>query len=43
MFFETSGKLTLAVPWKNLYQESTLVNIEDLHVLAKPNFGMSTY
>lgn len=34
------GRLTLSIPWKNLYNESTVVVIQDLHVLARPNFGM---
>ena len=33
------GKLVLSIPWKNLYSESTVVDIEDLHLVAKPNFG----
>ena len=33
------GKLQLNIPWKNLYNEPTEVNIENLYVLAKPNLG----
>ena len=38
-FLILSGKLVLAIPWKNLYTESTVVDIQDLHLVAKPNFG----
>ena len=31
------GKLTLQIPWKNLYTEPTHVKVEDLHLLVKPN------
>lgn len=34
------GKLILVIPWKNLYTESTVVEIEDLHLVAKPNFDI---
>lgn len=34
------GRLTLSIPWKNLYNESTVVVIQDLHVLARPNFDI---
>eukprot|EP00794_Sanderia_malayensis_P015967 gene15967-17573_t len=31
------GKLELKIPWKNLYNEPTEVDIENLYLLAKPN------
>ena len=34
------GKLTLQIPWKNLYTEPTIVRVDDLHLLAKPNFDI---
>eukprot|EP00111_Clytia_hemisphaerica_P024656 TCONS_00072678-protein len=34
------GKLVLSIPWKNLYTESTVVDIQDLHLVAKPNFDI---
>ncbi|XP_026840774.1 vacuolar protein sorting-associated protein 13 [Drosophila persimilis] len=31
------GKLVLKIPWKNLYSQPVIVNIEDLYVLVSPN------
>ncbi|XP_016940577.3 intermembrane lipid transfer protein Vps13 [Drosophila suzukii] len=31
------GKLVLKIPWKNLYSQPVVVNIEDLYVLVSPN------
>ena len=31
------GRLTLQIPWKNLYTEATYVKVEDVRVLVKPN------
>ncbi|KAH8237095.1 hypothetical protein KR038_004232 [Drosophila bunnanda] len=32
-----TGKLVLKIPWKNLYSQPVIVNIEDLYVLVSPN------
>ncbi|XP_065656239.1 intermembrane lipid transfer protein VPS13A isoform X1 [Hydra vulgaris] len=34
------GMLVLAIPWKNLYHEATIVEINDLHIVSKPNFDI---
>lgn len=34
-----SGKLTLKIPWKNLYTESVVASIDGLYALAVPNVG----
>ncbi|XP_052841610.1 intermembrane lipid transfer protein Vps13 [Drosophila gunungcola] len=31
------GKLVLKIPWKNLYSQPVIVNIDDLYVLVSPN------
>ncbi|KAH8253644.1 hypothetical protein KR032_006328 [Drosophila birchii] len=31
------GKLVLKIPWKNLYSQPVIVNVEDLYVLVSPN------
>lgn len=38
-FFLVSGKLTLKIPWKNLYTESVVASIDGLYALAVPNVG----
>lgn len=37
--FLISGKLTLKIPWKNLYTESVVASIDGLYALAVPNVG----
>lgn len=37
--FLVSGKLTLKIPWKNLYTESVVASIDGLYALAVPNVG----
>ena len=34
-----SGKLTLKIPWKNLYTEPVIATIDGLYALAVPNVG----
>merc|ERR1712048_638806 len=34
------GKLTLSIPWKNLYSDATIVVLSDLHLVVKPNFDI---
>ena len=37
--FFSSGKLTLKIPWKNLYTEAVVASIDGLYALAVPNVG----
>jgi len=32
-----SGKLTLKIPWKNLYKEAVEATLDGLYLLAVPN------
>ncbi|XP_052268755.1 intermembrane lipid transfer protein VPS13C-like [Dreissena polymorpha] len=34
------GKLTLKIPWKNLYTEPVIATIDGLYALAVPNVGI---
>ena len=34
------GKLVLKIPWKNLYSEAVIANIEGLYLLVRPNTGL---
>lgn len=38
VYFVT-GKLTLKIPWKNLYTEPVIATIDGLYALAVPNVG----
>ena len=33
------GKLVLKVPWKNLYTEPTVADLDGLYIVAVPNLG----
>ena len=33
------GKLTLKIPWKNLYSEPVVAYIDGIYALAVPNVG----
>ena len=33
------SKLVLKIPWKNLYTEPVIANIEGLHIVVVPNKG----
>lgn len=33
------GKLTLKIPWKNLYGAPTIATLEGLYIVAVPNAG----
>ena len=35
-----TGKLVLKIPWKSLYSEPVIANIEGLYLLVRPNTGM---
>jgi vacuolar protein sorting-associated protein 13A/C len=37
-----TGKLTLKIPWKNLYKEAVVASIDGLYALAVPNAGTVT-
>jgi len=37
--FSFTGKLTLKIPWKNLYTEPVIATIDGLYALAVPNVG----
>lgn len=39
-YFETTGKLVLKIPWKNLYSEPVVAQIDGLYLLVRPNTGM---
>ena len=34
-----AGKLVLKIPWKNLYSESVVAQIDGLYLLVRPNTG----
>ena len=38
-----SGKLTLKIPWKNLYTEPTVAQLDGLYVVVVPNTSMFTW
>jgi len=35
-----AGKLTLKIPWKNLYTQPTVVQLDGLYVVVVPNTSM---
>ena len=39
-YFETTGKLVLKIPWKNLYSEPVVAQVDGLYLLVRPNTGM---
>jgi vacuolar protein sorting-associated protein 13A/C len=34
-----AGKLVLKIPWKNLYTEAVIAEIDGIYALAVPNVG----
>jgi len=36
-----TGQLKLKIPWKNLYNEPTIAQLDGLYVLAVPNTSVS--
>ena len=39
VFCPLTGKLTLKIPWKNLYSQPTVAILEGLYVVAVPKMG----
>ena len=37
--FQFEGKLVLKIPWKNLYSEPVVAQIDGLYLLVRPNTG----
>jgi len=35
-----AGQLKLKIPWKNLYHEPTVAQLDGLYILAVPNISM---
>lgn len=35
------NSLVMKIPWKNLYTEPVLINIEGLHIIVVPNQGVN--
>lgn len=40
-FIVFAGKLVLKIPWKNLYSEPVVAEIDGLYLLVRPNTGKS--
>lgn len=38
-----AGKLVLKIPWKNLYSEPVVAQIDGLYLLVRPNTGKYLY
>ena len=38
-FYCLSGKLVLKIPWKNLYTEPVVAEVDGLYLLVRPNTG----
>ena len=38
-----AGKLVLKIPWKNLYSEPVVAQIDGLYLLVRPNTGKYWY
>ena len=38
-FIVFPGKLVLKIPWKNLYSEPVVAEIDGLYLLVRPNTG----
>lgn len=38
-FIVFAGKLVLKIPWKNLYSEPVVAEIDGLYLLVRPNTG----
>lgn len=40
-YFDFPGKLTLKIPWKNLYNDAVVVTLDGLYLLVVPRAGKS--
>ena len=38
-----SGKLVLKIPWKNLYSEPVVAQVDGLYLLVRPNTGENCF
>jgi vacuolar protein sorting-associated protein 13A/C len=38
-----AGKLVLKIPWKNLYTEAVIAEIDGIYALAVPNVGECSF